>query len=79
VPAHQRLVAHVTATDGAVVVRFWRGGTHSINENAKARKHDLLGARPTAGAHGFAAYVDVAPTGPEGTVHYELTVTAATP
>jgi subtilisin family serine protease len=79
VPAHQRLVAHVTATDGAVVVRFWRGGTHSINENAKARKRDLLGARPTAGAHGFAAYVDVAPTGPEGTVHYELTVTAATP
>jgi subtilisin family serine protease len=79
VPAHRHLVAQATTTGGSVVIHFWRGVTHSINETRTSRKHDLLGPRPTAGAHGFAAYVDVTPTGPEATIHYTLTVTAATP
>jgi subtilisin family serine protease len=79
VPAHRRLVAQATTTGGTVAIHFWRGTTHSVNETRTARTRDLLGPRPTAGAHGFSAYVDVTSVGPEATIHYTLTVTAGSP
>jgi subtilisin family serine protease len=77
VPAHRTVHARVTSGSRLAAARIWGPKTVSIDEGLFARRRDLKGPSITAGAQGFAAYVEVLPTGASERARYVLSVTAA--
>ena len=77
VPAHRTVRARVTTGARAAAARIWGPKTVSVDEGLFARRRDLKGSSITAGATGFAAYVEVLATGAAARTRYVLTVTAA--
>jgi hypothetical protein len=76
VPAKKTVRVSV-ASGGRAAARIWGPLTSSTEEGVKARRRDLKGQSITAGPKGFAAYVEVLPTGRTAGASYMLKVTAA--
>lgn len=76
VPAH-RTVRVSVASDGSAAARIWGPQTISTREGLAARRRDLKGQQVRAGKRGFAAYVEVLPTGRSDTARYVLSVRAS--
>jgi len=77
VPPH-RVVRVSVAADGEAAARIWGPQTVSVNESLAARRRDLKGQLVRAGNTGFAAYVEVLPTGRAAEAQYVLSVKAST-
>jgi subtilisin family serine protease len=77
VPARRTAHVSVTTTEGNAVARIWGPQTVRIDERAQTRKRDLKGPSLRAGKNGFAAYVEVLPSGRSTHVTYTLSVVAA--
>ena len=77
VPPH-RVVRVSVAADGEATARIWGPQTVSVNESLAARRRDLKGQLVRAGNTGFAAYVEVLPTGRAAEAQYVLSVKAST-
>ena len=77
VPPH-RVVRVSVAAGGGAAARIWGPSTASVDESLAARRRDLKGTVVRSSAQGFAAYVEVLPTGRSVEASYVLSVKAST-